>query len=116
MGSIISHSPNPTKHPTHEFATEWKNTKLVRKYGANPRFELKQDPELPNDIGGRFGRRLRQIRHERNLTQSEMARRFGIDRTYISDVERGKKSISLPTLEIVARGLEMSLSQLFHGI
>jgi len=45
-----------------------------------------------------------------------MATDFGIDRTFISDVERGRKSISLPTLEIIALGLKMSLSELLDNI
>ena len=49
---------------------------------------------LPMDVSSRFGVRLRQLRRERNLTQLRMATDFGIDRTFISDVERGRKSIS----------------------
>ena len=68
------------------------------------------------DVSSRFGRRLRVLRLERNLTQSEMARKFGIDRSFISDVERGRKSISLPLLEVIALGLQISLSALFEGL
>ena len=71
---------------------------------------------LPMDVSSRFGVRLRQLRRERNLTQLRMAVDFGIDRTFISDVERGRKSISLPTLEVMALGLEMSLSELLRDI
>ena len=71
---------------------------------------------LPRDVSSRFGVRLRQLRQERNLTQLRMAVDFGIDRTFISDVERGRKSISLPMLEILALGLNMSLSELFRDL
>ena len=70
----------------------------------------------PKDVSSRFGVRLRQLRQERNLTQLRMAVDFGIDRTFISDVERGRKSISLPMLEILALGLNMSLSELFRDL
>ena len=70
----------------------------------------------PQDIRSRMGRRLRQLRQERHLTQIRMAVDFGIDRTFISDVERGRKSISLPMLEVIALGMEMSLSELLRGI
>lgn len=73
-------------------------------------------PELQKDVSSRFGRRLRQLRTERELTQSDMARRFGIDRSFISDVERGRKSISLPMLEVLALGLDLSLSELFRDL
>ena len=45
-----------------------------------------------------------------------MAVDFGIDRTFISDVERGRKGISLPMLEVIAIGMKMSLSDLLRGI
>ena len=68
------------------------------------------------DVSSRFGRRLKVLRRERELTQVSMARRFGIDRSFISDVELGKKSMSLPMLEIVAIGLNMTLSELLRNI
>lgn len=71
---------------------------------------------LPMDISGRFGVRLRTLRHERNLTQLRMSIEFGIDRSYISDVERGRKAISLPMLEVIALGMKMTLSDLLQDI
>ena len=71
---------------------------------------------LPLDVSSRFGVRLRQLRRERNLTQLRMAVDFGIDRTFISDVERGRKSISLPMLEVMALGMKMSLSELLRDL
>lgn len=68
------------------------------------------------DVSSRFGVRLRQLRRERNLTQLKMAVDFGIDRSFISDVERGRKSISLPMLEVIALGLKMSLSELLRDL
>ncbi len=78
-----------------------------------------RDPSLyylPRDVSSRFGVRLRELRRERNLTQLRMAVDFGIDRSFISDVERGRKSISLPLLEVMAIGLNMSLSDLMRDI
>jgi DNA-binding XRE family transcriptional regulator len=68
------------------------------------------------DVTTRFGARLRELRRERNFTQLRMAVDFGIDRSFISDVERGRKSISLPTMEVIALGLQMSLSDLLQDI
>jgi DNA-binding XRE family transcriptional regulator len=67
-------------------------------------------------VSVRFGKRLRELRTERNLSQARMAKVFGIDRTFISDVERGRKAMSLTTLEIVALGLQISLSDLLRDI
>jgi transcriptional regulator with XRE-family HTH domain len=78
---------------------------------------LDRDETAPsNDVSSRFGRRLKQLRLERALTQVDMARRFGIDRSFISAVERGKKSVSLPTLEVMALGFDLSLSDLMRTI
>ncbi len=71
---------------------------------------------LPMDVSSRFGVRLRQLRRDRNLTQLRMAVDFGIDRSFISDVERGRKSISLPMLEVIALGLKMTLSELLRDL
>lgn len=45
-----------------------------------------------------------------------MADALGIDRSYISDMERGKKNVCLPTLEIIAIGFEMSMSKVISGL
>ena len=71
---------------------------------------------LPQDVGSRFGVRLRELRKQRCMTQLQMAIGFGIDRSYISDVERGRKAISLPMLEVIALGMKVSLSDLFRDL
>jgi DNA-binding XRE family transcriptional regulator len=71
---------------------------------------------LHRDISHRFGQRLRELRKERNMTQLQMAVEFGIDRSFISDVERGQKSISLHLLEVIALGMDLELSDLLEGL
>ena len=70
----------------------------------------------PQDIQNRMGRRLRELRSERNWTQLRMAVDFGLDRAFLSDVERGRKSMSLRTLEVIALGMSMSISDLLEGL
>jgi DNA-binding XRE family transcriptional regulator len=67
-------------------------------------------------INFRFGNRLRELRRERNMTQLQMAVDFGIDRSFISDVERGQKSISLVLLEVIALGMKIQLADLLRGL
>jgi len=50
------------------------------------------------------------------MTQIDMAVAFGIDRSYISDVECGKKGISLATLEVMAIGFRIPLSELLRDL
>jgi hypothetical protein len=52
----------------------------------------------------------------RGQTQVRTAEEFGIDRSYISDMERGKKNVCLPTMEVLAQGFAISLSQLVRGL
>ena len=47
-----------------------------------------------------FGERLRELRVERNLTQTELAQRCGSNRPFISNLERGVK---VPSLTMVLR-------------
>ena len=71
-------------------------------------------PHVP--LATRFGSRLRSLRYEKGMTQLQVALEFGIDRTFISDLERGRKSVSLPFLEVFALGFGLSLSELLDQI
>jgi transcriptional regulator with XRE-family HTH domain len=71
---------------------------------------------LSVDVTTRFGERLRKLRVSRCMTQLQMSTFFGIDRSYISDVERGRKSVSLPMLEVIALGFNMTLSELLRDV
>lgn len=68
------------------------------------------------DIRERFGDAIRICREERHLTQEELAHRAGIHRTYLSDVERGSRNVSLINVERLAKGLAMKIAELFHRI
>lgn len=64
----------------------------------------------------RLGHRIRTLRQKRGWTQVELAERVGLDRSFIADVERGKRNISTLNLALIARGLGKSLSELLKGI
>jgi transcriptional regulator with XRE-family HTH domain len=64
----------------------------------------------------RLGSRIRKLRKNREWTQVEMAERFGVDRSFLADLERGKTNVSILTLDTVARGFEISLSKLLSGL
>ena len=71
---------------------------------------------MAEDIRIRFGQRLRTLRKQRGWTQIEMAELFGLDRSYLADVERGKRNISIVNLEIIASGFGLSISKLLSRI
>ena len=71
---------------------------------------------MPHDLLIRLGERIRKLRKKRGWTQVEMAEKVGIDRSFLADVERGKRNVSILNLELMAKGLEVSLSQLFSRL
>ncbi len=64
----------------------------------------------------RLGRRIRTLRKAKGWNQDDLALHMGLGRTYISNVERGRKNPSLRTLEILAVGFKMSLIQFLDGV
>lgn len=68
---------------------------------------------MPDDLLTRLGDRIRKLRKARGWTQAEMAEKIGLDRSFLADVERGKRNVSILNLELIAHGFEISLSQLF---
>lgn len=61
-----------------------------------------------------FGNRLRELRNMRNWSQEELAFRCNVSKNYISDVERGRRNVSLRAIEKIARGLEVEIYELFY--
>jgi len=70
---------------------------------------------VSTDIRVRLGNRIRALRQERGWTQVEMAEMLGVDRSYLSEIETGKKDPSLRVLKTIADGFGLSLSQLLRG-
>ncbi len=69
-----------------------------------------------DDLLVRLGDRIRKLRKARGWTQAEMAERVGIDRSFLADVERGKRNVSILNLDLIAGGFKISLSQLFSRL
>jgi transcriptional regulator with XRE-family HTH domain len=64
------------------------------------------------DLLSRLGDRIRKLRNKRGWTQVVMAEKIGLDRSFMADVERGKRNISILNLDIIAKGFGISLAQL----
>jgi transcriptional regulator with XRE-family HTH domain len=62
-----------------------------------------------------IGRRLRELRQTKGMSQTALQRRSGFLRSYISHVERGRVVPSLRNLQRWAGALEVELHELFHG-
>jgi transcriptional regulator with XRE-family HTH domain len=68
------------------------------------------------DILIRFGKAVRDLRHAAKLSQEAFAHKCGLDRTYVSGIERGKRNLSLRNIEVIASTLGISLAELFREV
>ena len=64
----------------------------------------------------KLGNRIRELRLKTGLSQEKFALKIGLDRTYYSSVENGKRNIAIINLKKIADGLEVSLSEMFKGV
>ena len=60
-----------------------------------------------------FGKRVRQIRDERDQTQEEFAEITGMSVDFLSLIERGRNAPSFKKLELMTKGLGVSAAYLF---
>jgi len=63
-----------------------------------------------------FGEIIKKLRLERNLSQESLAFEADIDRTYISDIEKGERNISIQIAYKLAFALQISFSELIKEI
>jgi transcriptional regulator with XRE-family HTH domain len=64
------------------------------------------------DIKAIFAENVKKIRLEKQLSQEELAFKSGLHRTYISDIERRKRSISLDNIQRIAKALDVDFHEL----
>jgi transcriptional regulator with XRE-family HTH domain len=65
------------------------------------------------DITPYVGPAFRQLRERAEISQEELAFRAGLDRTYVSGIERGRRNPSLKSMQRVAEQLNVSLDLVF---
>lgn len=67
-----------------------------------------------NTLRVRLGKAIRRLRTAAGFSQEGFADRCGVHRTYMGAVERGETNISLDNIEVIAKGLGILTSALFH--
>ena len=60
-----------------------------------------------------FGKRVSELRKEKGFSQEKLALESDIDRTYISDIEKGNRNVSLEIVNKISKTLDINISQLF---
>ena len=72
-------------------------------------------PEIDYQEENRFGQRLRELREARRLSKNELAKRAGIDATFLGRVEKGVYSPPRPgTIQRICTGLSASSDQILE--
>ena len=67
-------------------------------------------------IKNKLGQRIKEKRLQLGLSQEKFALSINMDRTYFASVEKGKRNISILNIEKIAKGLNISLSELFQEL
>lgn len=58
-----------------------------------------------SDIQKKFGNKLREFRKQKGFSQEKLAFKCDLHRTYISDIERGSRNVSLKNIDKIAKAL-----------
>lgn len=67
------------------------------------------------DIKIKVGQRIKQLRKELELSQEALGLKAEVDRTYVTDVENGRRNVSLEILERIIKALNISISEFFNN-
>lgn len=68
------------------------------------------------DIQKAFGFTVRKLRTNQGISQEAFADICDLHRTYISDIELGKRNVSLENIDRIAKALNISITELFREV
>jgi transcriptional regulator with XRE-family HTH domain len=66
------------------------------------------------DIRKSFGKKLKQFRLEKAISQEKLANLADLDRTYIPSIEKGLRNVSITVIEKLANALNIKISKFFE--
>jgi transcriptional regulator with XRE-family HTH domain len=69
-----------------------------------------------DDLRRRFGKRCRELRLRRKLSQLDMVRNFDVSLSHYQKIERGALDVRLSTARKLAECFEVTLSELMRGV
>ena len=72
--------------------------------------------DLTMTIEKQLGMRIRFLRKQRNLSIEDLALEAGVNKNYLSDLERGMRNPSFKVLSKIATALKISISELTKAI
>lgn len=67
------------------------------------------------DIKLKIGHRIKELRKGLELSQESLAYKAEVDRTYVTDVENGRRNVSVEILERLIKALDISITEFFNA-
>lgn len=67
---------------------------------------------MAENIKQKLGKRIKELRVKEEYSQEKLASRCGLHRTYISDIERGERNVSVENIEKIAKALKIEPREL----
>ena len=68
------------------------------------------------DVRKQFGKRIKELRQSKELSQEALAHLAELDRTYIPSIEKGERNVSIEVLHKLSIAFGISISELLKGI
>jgi transcriptional regulator with XRE-family HTH domain len=68
------------------------------------------------EIRKRFGKRIKELRQARGLSQKELARLLKQDANWIAGIEKGEDDISIEMIQKLSIAFQINISALFEGL
>jgi len=69
-----------------------------------------------DDIKAKFGKRVKELRALKEISQEKFGELADIDRTYVADIESGKRNVSVTIIEKIAKAFGVSISEFFKEL
>ena len=66
------------------------------------------------DIKEKFGHKVKELRENKGFSIEQLANISNVDRNYISDIEKGKRNVSIEIMEKIILGLDTDFMELFN--
>jgi transcriptional regulator with XRE-family HTH domain len=66
------------------------------------------------NIQEKFGNKVKSLREQKGISIEHLANNSNVDRNYISDIEKGKRNVSIEVIEKIMTGLDTDLATFFN--
>lgn len=67
-------------------------------------------------IQEKFGLAIKKLRAQKGISQERLALEANIDRTYVSDIEKGNRNVSIEMIEKLSNYFQLPINELFKII